>query len=549
MAETRNPGFNLHETLASGESLAHGARGPNATMVELIHRGPDGAIPLAVKDDGEHWRALGAVPVGQPFLPGLLQQLEHDGFFGLNTSFMPPGGYKRAFRTTVWRPIPDERGIGPDNRPRAPEQAVTEQHYRRVPVNPNTGLMPARHTRDTLRWLNVAHADLDCYRVGLDVPATVGHVVRLQDQGVIPPASVLVRSGRGLWLLWFLLDAQNPVSGETVIYQARHRPDTPVRATARAMALYARVQSAIVQKLQHLGADMGAADGPRFAPFPGTRKSRSEPAPDGTPRLVEYWPQHIGGAMPAYTLPELATALGLELQPAHTVSRVVRAALSTRPLEAPAPAVQQGIIARDASNPPSTRAGSGAKGWRQRWVYHVQDIEVLLRLRGGTLKPTHGHLPSRNTALLLFVAVYSRAGEHAETVRARAQQLGAAMRLQRTEIRAAIRNGRKTKGVRALSRKTLRAALAVSNAEASYLRADPVRGPGREAAALSAAQRRLAIQRIIDANGGRPPSVRDTMHQLHAQGVDVSVGTVHADYRRLGFQASGKPGRPPRLPL
>lgn len=544
MAETRIPnGLTLPETFAAGESRTHvgvtGARGPDATLVELIHRGPDGAIPLAVKDGGEHWRQLGAVAVGQPFLPGLLQQLEHDGYFALNSSFMPPGGYRKAYRATVWRPIDGERGFGPDGKPRAPEVQVTEQRFRRQHVNPNTGLMPARHTGGTLRWLNVAHCDLDCYRVGLDVPATVGHVLRLQDQGVLPPASVLVRSGRGLWLMWFLLDTQNPESGETIIYNARHRPDTPVRATARAMALYARVQHAVMKKLLHLGADIGAADGPRFAPFPGTRKTRGD-------ALVEYWPQVVHNAIPAYTLPELALALGLELHAAGSVSPLVAAALSMRPIEEPAPAVQGRVIARDSSAAPS-RKGSGAKGWKQRWLYHVQDIEILLRLRGGTLNTWH--LPSRNKALVLFVAVYTKAGEHAETVRARAEQLGAAMGLQRTEIRAAIRNGRKPKGIKALSRKTLRAVLAVSAVEATHLRADPVRGPGREAAELSAAQRRLAVRGIIDANGGVPPSVRDTMRQLHGQGISVSVGTVHADYRRLGFQASSKPGRPPKLPL
>lgn len=530
VAETRIP---------NGLTLPQHGVGPNPTFVELIHRGPDGVIPLAVKDGGQQWRELGAIPVGQPFLPGLLQQLAHDGYFGLNSSFMPAGGYRKGYRTTVWRLIEGERGYGPDNKPRAPEEQVTEQRTRRQHVNPATGLQWTRHTSETLRWLNVAHCDLDFYKVGRDLGDTIGELVRMQQQRLLPPASVYVQSGRGLWALWLLLDTQNPTSGEAILHKARHRPDTPVRATARAMALYARVQRAITEKLLHLGADIGAADGPRYAPFPGTHKTRSD-------SRVLYWEQHLeDGNLPFYTLPGLATALGLELYPANSASALVSAALSVRPFEEPAPAVRR-IIARHPAST-SSRSGSGAKGWRQRWLYHVQDIEILLRLRGGTLKTWH--LPSRNKALTLFVAVYTRAGEHAETVRARAEQLGATMGLQRTEIRAAIRNGRKRKGVKALSRRTLRAALAVTAVEASYLRADPARGPGREAAELSAAQRRLAVQGIIDANGGVPPSVRDTMRQLHGQGISVSVGTVHADYRRLGFQASSKPGRPPKLPL
>ena len=34
----------------------------------------------------------------------------------------------------------------------------------------------------------------------------IGAVIDAQDQGLIPPASVITRSGRGIWLLWLLQD-------------------------------------------------------------------------------------------------------------------------------------------------------------------------------------------------------------------------------------------------------------------------------------------------------------------------------------------------------
>lgn len=484
---------------------AHGADGPDDAPVQAIHRGPDGYIPLAVKENGREWRELGAVKIGQPFLPGLLAQLSRDGYFGLNSSFTTGARYATKER---WVPIP---GMAP-----AEERKAVKV---RQSTNPATGLPWQRHETRTLRWLNVAYADLDCYKLGIDVGAAIGALINLQDEGVLPPATLLARSGRGLWAFWFLLDGKNPTEGETFIHGAAHRPETPARATRRALALYARVQRAIAEKLMHLGADLGAVDGPRYAPMPGTEKT-------GGADRVRYWVQGTDNGVPAYTLPHLADRLGLELRKRE--HPVIEAALSVEPDDAPRDAV---------------KAAAGRKGWKQRWLYAVADLEILMKLRGGTFMAPD---VSRNVAAFYYAIALTRAGMNPEDVERRIEALGHRCGLEPHEIGAAVAQARKRKGIH-LSTRRLLADLRVTDVERGYLRPRQV-ADATHPAAIGA--RRQAIIDAITDNGGRVPSVRQMAALLQAEGVPCgSSGTVWRDYRALGLKPASKAGRPAKLPL
>ena len=138
-----------------------------------LHRGPDGFITYAAKRAGE-WRTLGAAPVGQPWIPGLDTLLETDGFVSINSSFTT------AWRTTRhrWVPIPGLPG----------GEQVVGRKTQQV-VDPLTGLFYAKHDTKSLRWLNAAYVDLDCYAVGQDVEGTIAEVLRRQESGTIPPAT------------------------------------------------------------------------------------------------------------------------------------------------------------------------------------------------------------------------------------------------------------------------------------------------------------------------------------------------------------------------
>jgi hypothetical protein len=72
--------------------------------------------------------------------------------------------------------------------------------------------LPAGDVRDSanLRHLCAVYSDLDFYKLGLDFGTAFATVLRYQDEGVIPPASLILRSGRGMWVLWSLHDPKNP---------------------------------------------------------------------------------------------------------------------------------------------------------------------------------------------------------------------------------------------------------------------------------------------------------------------------------------------------
>lgn len=105
-----------------------------------------------------------------------------------------------------------------------------------------------------------------------------------QDGGKIPPISVIIKSGRGLWLLWLLRDEMDPLIAQ--------------RAWPEKILQYQRVRSKIYEQLAHVGAD--ARDALRLVRLPGSIHSESR-------AKVRYLFQADNNGRPfAYTLNELA---------------------------------------------------------------------------------------------------------------------------------------------------------------------------------------------------------------------------------------------------
>jgi hypothetical protein len=90
----------------------------------------------------------------------------------------------------------------------------------------------------------------------------IGRVLNWQEVGQLPHASMIVRSGHGVWLLWLIRDIKNA--------------DSSQRAFPDKLELYSRVQAAIVERLLPLGADMAARDAARHLRIPGSLNSGSE---------------------------------------------------------------------------------------------------------------------------------------------------------------------------------------------------------------------------------------------------------------------------------
>lgn len=487
--------------------------GPTFGPVLAIHRGPDGYVPFGTKPN-DKWTPLGAMDLSQPWIPELVTHLQADAYFGLNSSFRTAGSPEVQTRH-VWRPIPGQPGA---------EEQVAEQRSVMRYRNPNTGLPYAAHTKNNLRWLNVCHVDIDCYKRGLSVGDALGAIVNLQDAGELPPATAFARSGRGLWVFWFLVDVKNPQSGELEVHGAVHRPDTPQRASARAMALYARVQRALADKLAPLGADLGALDAARFAPVPGTLKTAAQ-------RRAEYWLQvdALRRAF-AYRLPDLATALGLETLSEKEVHPAIVAAVPDAP-----------------KNP--ARSSDGTKGWLVRWRNTLADFRMLLNLRGGGFREGH-----RNKGAFFYALILLRVGMDEASV---ANELhGYAARcappLEPDEIQAALKQAKrpKSKLTKYFSYDTIVRELAVTDTELSYLSYLRPQPKALAPKFRTVEARRAAIVECV-LQLGKVPSPRAMVPVLEGRGFSENHTTIWRDYKALGLNAKRrheKGGRPPTLP-
>jgi hypothetical protein len=198
--------------------------GPELAPIAAIHRHEDGVITFhrKIRDRFENLWGIRANDLDSMF-PQFREQLERDAYFSVNAFWSPEKGRK---------------------------------HY-----------LPAARIRKTknLRYLCAAYTDLDFYKIGQemgveleadDFGAIFGMIIRYQDKGKIPPASIIARSGRGMWLVWLLNDAENP--------------KLPQRAWPEKQRLYYLVQWAIYERLAHIGADPKARDAVRLARIPGS---------------------------------------------------------------------------------------------------------------------------------------------------------------------------------------------------------------------------------------------------------------------------------------
>lgn len=272
---------------------------PDAAMLEQLHRGHDGFVSFGRKDDGEHWRDLFAVRADElaAMFPRVAEWLTADAYFTINATYRP--GYGRS---------------AADGR-----------------------LPRACHRSTALRWLTACFVDLDTAHSphGLTDGQAVGALIDAQDRGVVPPATIIVRSGRGLWALWILRAADGC---------------GPVRAWPEKIDAWQRAQRRIGQLFAALAADPAARDACRVMRVPGSLNTKAR-------RRVAYWIQTDAAGQPfRYTLPELCGALGVPVRSLYAAARAV------------------------CSEAARERGRRGSAG---RWAKALRQFETLRALRGG----------------------------------------------------------------------------------------------------------------------------------------------------------------------
>ena len=82
--------------------------------------------------------------------------------------------------------------------------------------------------------LNACYVDIDFHKLGLDIGTVIGRVVNLQESGQLPHASMIVRSGHGIWLLWLVHDIEDKDTSQPAFPDRLelYRPDSSPRSSS-----------------------------------------------------------------------------------------------------------------------------------------------------------------------------------------------------------------------------------------------------------------------------------------------------------------------------
>ena len=290
--------------------------GPDVLPIIELHRGNDGWVAFQRRNSaGQFERVLSvkASDLAEVFPEFIAPHVDEESYFGINSMHLT--ARQQQWRSTI--------------EPKFPH---------------------AQWGTSMLRHLTAAYVDLDCYKMGITVGQCIGEVIDAQDRGEIPPASIITRSGRGVWLFWLLQGDEGP---------------GPVRAWPESVSTYRRIERDLLLKCGRYGADAQATDPARITRIPGSMHRAAGVR-------VAYWVQHDQHQRPiTYRLNELATLLGV--RPAKypaSVAKIVDPKLSER----------------------------GRKGYA---ALHTQRLAKLMRLiaeRGGA------HEGCRNRTAWLMVA-------------------------------------------------------------------------------------------------------------------------------------------------
>jgi len=335
-------------------AAADEAPGPavNVSMMRLVHgRAPDGYIPLERKLPDGSWdrthRCFVPVKDLNECFPAIIEHYVHDAYHGIAVYY----------------------GAAPwDNKVTGLPAIATK---RKRPT--------WARCKENLRWLPACFTDLDCGRSPENakrpeealswryVAAAAGDMM---DRGELPQATIIARSGQGVYLLWLLCDAQDR--------------RLPVRSLPKSnVALMEACNKELNRRTYHLAADKGAFDATRLCRIDGSWHS-------GAQRRVQYLEQippdlplgyiqrDATGRHYVYTLAEMAAVLDI---PTTTTGLTAGTRLLLEPGE-------KWKRKRGATKKPGSNPGMAKYNMR----LHAKRIDDLLALEQYRVRQTgHGY--------------------------------------------------------------------------------------------------------------------------------------------------------------
>jgi hypothetical protein len=369
-----------------------------------------------------------------------------------------------------------------------------------------------KHRTEFLRYLCACYCDLDYYKLDLGRPQVIFELERMWAHGELPRASMIVDSGRGMWLLWLLHSADEPNKAHLGAYS-----DNPFDH----LQLYTKTNKALRAKLAHLGADP-IHDAARHIRVPGSFRGDCE-------EFVQWDIKGTLGSVNSYALKELAGVMGV-----RTIPR---------------PATERKALSSTLRKP-----GSQSRAWAKTNENRLAAISALRDLRGGGFP-----LSMRNRAAFLYALALKGARTPFDEIRAAVLDMGNQCEppLSEGECRRAAMQACRAKSVR-LSYRTMADDLDVHPSEAEVVTqilygntrsgdhrffpaasrfgtVQPITTPsgGQFRETKRAARERAILQVVHEAP--TVPSIREMMRKLEAMGVPASIGTLQKEYRRLGL--------------
>lgn len=433
--------------------------GPDLAPIMAMHRSHDGWIAFATKNSHDaQYQTLWSVRAKdlEGYFPQLIPALDADAYFSINGFYR--AGFGRARRSPHGLDLPRaERSTG------------------------------------SLRWLTACFADLDCYKLKLTAGQVIGSIIDAQDRDEIPPASMLVRSGQGVWAFWFLVE--------------HDKPNEPVRAWPENITLWCAIQHRLTERFAALGADAGARDPARVTRIPGSINGKSG-------ARVAYWIQaDAGGNRFVYGLHELAVLLGVQTRK------------RTKSLEGKLPGL--------------TKGGDNG-GWIKRWLNARENFERLWELRGAFKEGT------RNNAVFVYASILRSLYLPEETVLAEVDRLYASLdqpsgsRYTNSELLETLRSA---VGKRRVFNQTFADRLDITPAEAAVLNGWPAASKygGHAAVQTSLSQdertrrRREALKTKLDGRDSIP-NLKDLAEWLTRIGHECTFRTVADDLKALDIR-------------
>lgn len=385
---------------------------------------------------------------------------------------------------------------------------------------PFTNLPTGRRGSACVAALNAVWADLDCYAVKVSPAETLDALIAQRDRNQIPPWSFVIRSGRGLWVVWLLCDDQDP--------------NQPAAATDENRDKCRRINRELATRFARLGADAKSTDLARVARVPGSRNSKVV----GTHGIVRW---EFGIPCPAYTVAELKAAFVTDSAPSPA-RRLPRVRRGLR---------RQGRVDRGAHRAkraprgkPLTREGAKLAS-RRRWSLPLWDILALAVLRSG-FKPGHRHLALFWIAHLLNRAYPRMPGKRGEIRRicVEVNKFGE-LPLSEAEVERAVDRAAKWEPVGHVRNRYLADIFGVTPEEAKLLlRLAPETAKHRDARREAV---RTACVAWIKAKG-TSPTLDEVVRELTLAGCPASRATVARHLRALDYGKRGALRASPRSP-